>query len=122
MAQRSVPPSNLSLLVLVRHLAETERVWFRQVMAGQDAPAHYPTRPSSTVWWPDPAMVEQAWATWRSEVAFAERFVDETPDLGITGKNDTPLREVLIHMIVEYARHNGHADFLRERIDGHVGQ
>jgi uncharacterized damage-inducible protein DinB len=122
MAQRSVPPSNLSLLGLVRHLAETERVWFRQVMAGQDAPAHYPDKSEFDGVVADPAMVQEAWATWRSEVSFAEHFVDEAPDLGITGKNNTSLREVLVHMIEEYARHNGHADFLRERIDGRVGQ
>jgi hypothetical protein len=73
---------------------------------------------------PDPEVVAQAWDTWRTEVAFAERFVELAPDLGVTGTDDEPieLREVLVHMIEEYARHNGHADFLRERIDGRVGQ
>jgi hypothetical protein len=60
------------------------------------------------------------------EVAFAEKFVAGSPDLGIRGTmrdGDTiALREVLIHMIEEYARHCGHADLLRERIDGRVGQ
>ncbi len=135
MARRSVEPSNLSLLGLVRHLAGVEQYWFRQVMAGQEAPRHY--RPDSdpdgdfdrAV--PDPLVVAEAWETWWAEVAFAERFVAEAPDLDITGNYDygepyepgvIELREVLVHMIEEYARHNGHADFLRERIDGRVGQ
>jgi uncharacterized damage-inducible protein DinB len=134
MVMRSVEPSNLSLLGLVRHLAGVEQYWFRMVLAGQDkAPRHY--RPEGD---PngdfdgavaDPDVVADAWATWRAEVAFAEHFVDEAPDLEIAGEFDhgehrgsITLREVLVHMIEEYARHNGHADFLRERIDGRVGQ
>ncbi len=129
MARRSVEPSNLSLLGLVRHLAEVERTWFRRVMAGQDAPPLYrsDTDPNGDIDGavPDPEVVAQAWDTWRAEVAFAERFAAEAPDLDVTGTGDqgpVPLREVLVHMIEEYARHNGHADFLRERIDGRVGQ
>ncbi|MEU9376786.1 DinB family protein [Streptomyces sp. NPDC048255] len=129
LARRSVEPSNLSLLGLVRHMAGVEQKWFRQVMAGQDAPRHYRSDEdphgdfNDAV--PDPEVVAEAWATWRAEVAFAERFVDEAPDLsvtGTTGQKPMQLREVLVHMIEEYARHNGHADFLRERIDGRVGQ
>ena len=129
MACRSVPPSNLSLLGLVRHLAETERSWFRRAMAGQDSPRLYrtPARPSADFddAVPDPAVVARAWAAWRAEIAFADDFVARAPDLGITGdhgEGPVTLREVLVHMIEEYARHNGHADFLRERIDGRVGQ
>jgi hypothetical protein len=55
-------------------------------------------------------------------VAFAERYVDQATDLGMVGAAGDPLREVLVHMIEEYARHNGHADLLRERIDGRKGQ
>jgi hypothetical protein len=129
MARRSVEPSNLSLLGLVRHLAGVEQVWFRRVMAGEDITRHYrtPEDPNGDFNGavPDPEVVAQAWDTWRAEVAFAERFVEQTPDLGVTGTDDgepIELREVLVHMIEEYARHNGHADFLRERIDGRVGQ
>jgi uncharacterized protein DUF664 len=135
MARRSVEPSNLSLLGLVRHLAGVEQYWFRQVMAGQEAPRHYRTDTDPDGDFdgavPDPGVVAEAWKTWRAEVAFAERLVDEAPDLDITGDYDygepyepgsISLREVLVHMIEEYARHNGHADFLRERIDGRVGQ
>ena len=129
MARRSVEPSNLSLLGLVRHMAGTERVWFRRVMAGEDIELLYRTDEDHNADFndavADPAVVAEAWESWRAEVAFAEKFVDETSDLGLTGKTgDGPieLREVLVHMIEEYARHNGHADFLRERIDGRVGQ
>ncbi|MFF4565171.1 DinB family protein [Streptomyces sp. NPDC001435] len=129
MARRSVPPSDLSLLGLLRHLAEVERHWFRQVMAGQDAPRLYRTADDPHADFdgaaPDPGLVAEAWRTWRAEVAFAEHLVAEAPSLDITGFDaDEPvaLREVLVHMIEEYARHNGHADFLRERIDGRVGQ
>jgi Protein of unknown function (DUF664) len=80
----------------------------------------------------DPEVVAAAWEAWRAEVDFAERFVAEAPSLDITG--DDPLnqhgsgggamslREVLVGTIEEYARHMGHADLLRERIDGRIGQ
>ena len=133
MARRSVPPSNLSLLGLVRHLAVAEQSWFRIVLAGQDVPKHYRSEADPNGDFDgavaDPAVVAEAWDTWRSEVAFAEKLVDEAPDLDVSGHFDNghdsggiPLREVLVHMIEEYARHMGHADFLRERIDGRVGQ
>jgi hypothetical protein len=71
-------------------------------------------------------MVERAWEDWRAEVAFAEDLVNATPDLAraATGGQHAgmQLREVLVHMIEEYARHCGHADLLRERIDGRIGQ
>jgi hypothetical protein len=75
---------------------------------------------------PDPDVVAQAWQVWRAEVAFAEQFVADAPDLEITGdtadQGQVSLREVLVHMIEEYAQHNGHADLLRERVDGRTGQ
>jgi hypothetical protein len=126
MARRSVEPSNLSLLGLVRHLAGTEQTWFRLRMAGQEVPRLYRTEADPNGDFdgavPDPEVVAEAWNSWRAEVAFAERYVAEAPDLDIIGKAGDCLREVLVHMIEEYARHNGHADFLRERIDGRVGQ
>jgi hypothetical protein len=126
MARRSVPPSSLSLLGLVRHLADVERGWFRRRLAGQDAPSRYRTDADPDGAFdgavPDPEVVAEAWAAWRAEVAFAERFVAEAPNLDLSGPEGEVLREVLVHMIEEYARHNGHADFLRERIDGRVGQ
>ncbi len=129
LARRSVEPSTLSLLGLVRHMAEVERSWFRRTLAGQDAPKLFQTEDhpdgdfDGAV--PDPEVVAQAWDAWRSEVAFADQFVAEATDLGMVAQHrDGPvsLREVLVHMVEEYARHNGHADLLRERIDGRVGQ
>ena len=126
MARRAVEPSTMSLLGLVRHLADVERGWFRRRLAGQDAPSRYRSEADPDGAFdgavPDPEVVAEAWAAWRAEVAFAERFVAEAPDLELTGPEGEVLREVLVHMIEEYARHNGHADFLRERIDGRVGQ
>ena len=130
LARRAVDPSSLSLLGLVRHMAEVERGWFRRVMAGQDAPPHFysDTDPDGDFDGaaPDAAVVAEAWDVWRAEVAFAERFVVQAPDLDVTGNDPwrgaVSLRWVLVHMVEEYARHNGHADLLRQRIDGAVGQ
>lgn len=130
LARRAVEPSTLSLLGLVRHLAEVERGWFRRVMAGQDAPPHFysDTDPDGDFDGavPDPEVVAQAWRVWRAEVAFADRFVAEAPDLDVVGNHPrlgaVSLRWVLVHMVEEYARHNGHVDLLRQRIDGAVGQ
>jgi uncharacterized damage-inducible protein DinB len=130
LARRSVPPSTMSLLGLVRHMADVERNWFRRVMAQADAPPLYWSGDVPDADWlgavADPAVVDDARRAWREEVAFAEKFVADSPDLGINGTTrdgaSVALREVLVHMIEEYARHCGHADLLRERIDGRVGQ
>jgi uncharacterized damage-inducible protein DinB len=130
MAARSVPPSTMSLLGLVRHLADIERSWFREYMAGEDAPARYSSRTDPDGAWEnataDPATVEEAWAAWREECAWTDAFVAAAPDLELPGSRPSDmhsnLRQVLIHLIEEYARHNGHADLLRERVDGRVGQ
>jgi uncharacterized damage-inducible protein DinB len=130
LARRAVEPSTLSLLGLVRHMAEVERSWFRRRLARQDAPPLFysETDPDGDFDGavPDPEVVAQAWAVWRNEVEFTDRFVAEAPDLDLTGEDPAQgpfsLREVLVHMVEEYARHNGHADLLRERIDGRVGQ
>jgi hypothetical protein len=133
MARRAVEPSTMSLLGLVRHLADGERATFRVLMAGQDVPRLFGSGDGDfdgAV--PDPRVVAEAWDAWRAEVDFAMRFVAGAPSLDITG--DDPenqhgsgggpmsLREVLVGMIEEYARHMGHADLLRERIDGRLGQ
>jgi hypothetical protein len=122
MASRSVPPSDMSLLGLLRHLTDVERHWFRQEMVGSEEPDLYgPDEFSGAV--ADPILVEDSWQAWREEVRFSDRVLEEIVDLGTRGRRrGVPLREVLIHMIDEYARHNGHADLLRERIDGRVGQ
>jgi UDP:flavonoid glycosyltransferase YjiC (YdhE family) len=136
MARRSAEPSTMSLLGLVRHLAEGERATFRVLMAGQDVPRLFCSGTDRDGDFdgavPDPRVVAQAWDAWRAEVDFATRFVAGAPSLDITG--DDPLnlhgsgggamslREALVGMIYEYARHLGHADLLRERIDGRIGQ
>ena len=129
LARRAVEPSTMSLLGLLRHMAEVERSWFRRRFAGQDAPRRYQSEEAPDGDFDgavaDPAVVEEAWAAWREEVAFAEQFAREA-DLGFAGVDSEgapiSLRELLVHMIEEYARHNGHADLLRERIDGRLGQ
>jgi uncharacterized damage-inducible protein DinB len=128
MARRSVAPSELSLLGLVRHLAGVEHGWFRTVMGGDDAsrPFADPNDADADIHdaVADESMVAEAWSEWRRQVADAEAFVAAAPDLEITGierwRGPMSLRWVLIHMIEEYAQHNGHADLLRERIDGAV--
>jgi hypothetical protein len=130
LARCSVEPSTLSLLGLVRHLADIERSWFRAVMAGEDAPPLFSSDSDPDGAFDgaaaDSALVAHAWTAWRDEVAFADEFVAAARDLEVTGhdrwRGPTSLRWVLVHMVEEYARHNGHADLLRERIDGAVGQ
>jgi hypothetical protein len=136
MAIRSVPPSTLSLLGLVRHLAEVERETFRNLVAGQDVPRLYcsPADPDGDFDGAvaDPAMVADAWTAWKDEVAFAEECVADAASLDVrvgdpenkhgSGGGDISLREVLVGMIGEYGRHLGHVDLLRERIDGRIGQ
>jgi hypothetical protein len=136
MARRSVEPSTMSLLGLVRHLAEMERATFRRLMAGQDVPRLYCSETdrdgdfNGAV--PDPEVVAQAWASWHAEVDFGTQFVAGARSLDTTaddpsnqhgsGGGGISLREVLVGTIEEYARHMGHVDLLRERIDGRVGQ
>jgi Protein of unknown function (DUF664) len=136
MARRSVEPSTMSLLGLVRHLAEVERATFRVLMAGQDVPRLFCSETDRDGDFDgavaDPRVVDEAWQAWRAEVYFATRFVAGAPDLDVTaddplnqkgsGGGAISLREVLLGTIEEYARHMGHADLLRERIDGRLGQ
>jgi uncharacterized damage-inducible protein DinB len=126
--RRAVPPSALSLLGLVRHMADVERNWFRRALANEDAPPHYRSDndPNGSFNNVDTADVEEAFATWRAECAHAQTVVASFGDLDELGRDATrpgrpSVRWVLMHMIEEYARHNGHADLLRETIDGVVG-
>ncbi|HET9172646.1 MAG TPA: DinB family protein [Actinospica sp.] len=131
LARRAVEPSTMSLLGLIRHMADVERGWFRRGMAGdKDATPVFSTKAEPDLDFDgavaDPEAVTQALLAWRGEIAFAERFVADARSLDITfedkWRGDISLRWVLVHMIEEYARHNGHADLLRERIDGRLGQ
>lgn len=128
MARRSVPPSTLSLLGLVRHLAKVEHNWFQRVLRGRDEPQLYRTEAdrdrdfNGAV--ADAAVVEEAWSTWRREVAAADEWLagDVAMDAEVTlGDELIAVRDVLVHMVEEYARHVGHADLLRECIDGRTG-
>jgi uncharacterized damage-inducible protein DinB len=133
MARRSVPPSTMSLLGLVRHLAGVERGWFQEVLAGREGlPPLYektPERPDPDFDGAvaDPAVVEEAWTSWRAEVRAADAWMETLPEDGLgrtVGRRgeEIPIRDILVHMVEEYSRHVGHADLLRECIDGRVGQ
>ena len=126
--ERSVPPSTMSLLGLVRHMAEVERHWFDRVLLGAETPAKYwrdgdPDGDFDGVDSADPGADIQdfvdACAASRGSVAAVKSLdsvaVKAYPDRPVT------LRWILVHMVEEYARHNGHADLLRERIDGAIG-
>ncbi len=130
--ERAVPPSALSLLGLVRHLAEVEQSWFRLVMSGQPVPYHWPREAAgdagvsgeSAEFDVTDADPEEAFAVWHAECARSRDVVAAAGSLDVTGHYEDQtysLRYVLTHMIEEYARHNGHADLLRERIDGVTG-
>lgn len=132
LALRSVPPSTLSLLGLVRHLARVEHHWFRRVLQGRSAEPRLYRLDDDRDWdfngaSADPAVVEDAFATWRAEIAAAGDWFDafDEADLGRqvpTDDGSASVRDVIVHLIEEYARHAGHADLLRECIDGRTGQ
>jgi uncharacterized damage-inducible protein DinB len=128
LATRVVEPSTLSLLGLVRHMADVERGWFRRRLAGEDVPPLYYSDddPDGDFDNLDPATVDDAFATWRAECARAREIAAALPSLDVTVTDrvgrQLSARWVLHHMIEEYARHNGHADLLRERIDGVTGE
>ncbi|MDX2644621.1 DinB family protein [Streptomyces sp. NPDC001902] len=122
----SAPPSDLTLLGLVRHMAGVERGWFRTVLAGEDVPPLYLTEDDPDGEFHDLAQADtaEAFATWRAEIAHARELTRHRSldDIGLRrGKHEISLRWIYVHMIEEYARHNGHADLIRERIDGVTG-
>ncbi|WP_157246755.1 DinB family protein [Nonomuraea typhae] len=127
LSERAVPPSGLSLHGMVRHLAGVERWWFRIQFAGEDVPLLYYSDDEPDQDFDDlDGDVEEAFAGWRAECEHSRRITDDAPDLEATGirrSTGAPisLRRILVNMIAEYARHNGHADLLRERIDGATG-
>ncbi|MCW2829818.1 MAG: Mini-circle protein [Aeromicrobium sp.] len=127
LATRPIPSSNLSLLGLVRHLAKVERVWFRKRVAGQDIEHlhRFEARDDTDFDVIDPSDAERAVSELLSEQALARKAVedldfDSLADDGHGG--ELSLRMVSLHMVQEYARHNGHADLLREAIDGVVSR
>ncbi|MFD7325757.1 DUF664 domain-containing protein [Streptomyces sp. NPDC059875] len=124
LARRSVPPSTMSLLGLVRHLAEVERDWRNWISDGDPLPKLYGRRDADfedAV--AEQAMVDAAYSDLEREQAAADAALAEHPDLGErVGKDKIAIRELMVHRIEEYARHCGHADLLRECVDGRVGQ
>jgi len=123
----SMPPSTLSLLGLVRHMAEVERAWFRRVFDDHDV----------RMVWSDQVDFQaafdaggssraEAFAAWEAEVAHSRRVEQGAESLDAAGyqprwDEEVSLRMVMIHVLLEYGRHNGHADFLRQGVDGTVG-
>ncbi|MEC3998126.1 DinB family protein [Actinacidiphila sp. DG2A-62] len=124
LARRSVPPSTMSLLGLVRHLAEVERDWRNWIGDAEPLPKLYGPRDADfdgAV--ADQAVVDAAFADLAREQEATDAALAAHPDLGErVGKDALSIREMLVHAIEEYARHCGHADLLRECVDGRVGQ
>ena len=124
LATASAPPSNLTLLGLIRHMTDVERAWFRTRVAGQDVKAQYsePDNRDAAFEDLDPSRAEAEYAGLVAEMAEA-RAAAATRELDDTFVHarwgEMSVRWVYIHMIEEYAQHNGHADLIRERIDGH---
>ncbi|MFF9168224.1 MULTISPECIES: DinB family protein [unclassified Streptomyces] len=126
----SVAPSDLSLMGLVRHMAEVERSWFRRVLAGDGAePIWYSEEdPDGDFHVGEADTWQEAYATWQAEIDAARRHAaafaldDMSKGAGrVVGGRAVSLRWIYTHMIEEYARHNGHADLIRESIDGATG-
>ncbi|AIJ24101.1 DinB family protein [Amycolatopsis methanolica] len=126
--KQSMPPSTLSLLGLVRHMAEVERAWFRRTINGEtELPLVWSDEGDFQVaydaW---ESTRSEAFAAWQAEVEHARRIEAAADSLDLVVHSarwgaDVSLRAVMLHMIHEYARHNGHADFLREGVDGVTG-
>ncbi|WP_327682997.1 DinB family protein [Kitasatospora sp. NBC_00458] len=129
---RPLLPSELSLLGLARHLAEVERGWFRNVLADEDRPGYWRHEDDrSAEFEAEAADPDEAFEIWRGECEHARQLVAAADSLDVLGhyrrsSDGTDevysLRWILTHMIEEYARHNGHADLLREHLDGRTGE
>ncbi|MEO3765724.1 DinB family protein [Streptomyces sp. B8F3] len=125
--RRSMPPSTLSLLGLVRHMAEVERAWFRRVFEDHDVPMVWSDRIDFQAAYDASGSTRaEAFGAWEAEVAHSRRIERAAASLDRTGyqprwEGEVSLRMVMVHVLLEYGRHNGHADFLREGIDGTVG-
>jgi uncharacterized damage-inducible protein DinB len=122
----SVEPSNLTLLGLLRHMTEVERSWFRTRAAGQDVHEVYctdddPDADFDSVADADPAADYAAYLAELDEVRKAITDLPLDHQFTTSRRPAISLRWAYLHLIEEYARHNGHADLIRERIDGAVG-
>jgi uncharacterized damage-inducible protein DinB len=125
--KQSMPPSTLSLLALVRHMAEVERTWFRRVFEDHDAPLVWSDKIDFQAAYDASASTRaEAFTAWEAEVETSRRIEQAAGSLDLSGyqprwEEDVSLRLVMVHVLLEYGRHNGHADFLREGVDGTVG-
>ncbi|WP_205650505.1 DinB family protein [Actinoplanes solisilvae] len=132
LARRSVPPSTMSLLGLVRHMAAVEHHWFQRTLQGHHDVQHpfWSTGDSDFDFngaVAEDAVVTEAFEAWREQIALADKWLDAlATDLGAIVRTprgqEVSVRDVLVHMVEEYARHCGHADLLRECVDGRTGQ
>ena len=127
LARRAMPPSSLSLLGLVRHMAEVERAWFRRRFGGKPDLGHIYSseqRPDDDFDRASAPDAEADFATYITECKLAKEAAagHDLDQTFVSGSGRTGnLRWIYLHMIEEYARHNGHADILREQIDGVTG-
>jgi len=128
LAERSVPPSTLSLLGLVRHMSEVERHWFVRVLTGQRVENRYvtPHDHDGDFNGANPDAAATALFDFSLDCDRSRQIFAAAPSLDVTSEgrwydHQVSLRWIMVHMIEEYARHNGHADLLRQVIDGHVG-
>lgn len=126
LANKSVPPSNISLLGLVRHMARVEQSWFRRVIeARTDIPRIFQDEGAGFDFGEvDDELVRVSHELWESEIAYAREVLDRTDLDQVVDVHGEPteVRDIIVHMIEEYARHCGHADLVREVIDGRTGQ
>jgi uncharacterized damage-inducible protein DinB len=122
--RRAVPPSTLSLLGLVRHLTDVERGWFRRGLGREkvDFVLNYDDDAEPDFDDIDSADADADLATYRAEVDLCRKTITATTDLDAPVDGDRSARWILLHMLEEYARHNGHADLLRQAIDGATGE
>jgi hypothetical protein len=125
---RAVPPSDLTLLSLMRHLQGVERYWLQHKLAGTTARFHpYKTTTDGTNWFDesDPTPATEVYADYLSACADSRAvFPTHTPDTLHPNPEYGPSdqRFILTHVIEEYARHTGHADLLRQSLDGSTGE
>ena len=127
LVRRSVPPSPISLLGIVRHMSFVEWHWFERVFAATGTPQPFSTDEDEDVDWNDldPARAMEDIERFERQCDVSRRIIAETPSmdqLAANARDDVSLRWIMVHMIEEYARHNGHADLMRELIDGAVGE
>lgn len=128
LVRRTAEPSSMSLIGLVRHLGEVEKYWFHRALAGHDSPPKYWTaeHPDGDFDLVTPEQAERDLEDYRDIVKLSDALAAQYPldSTFIRPRHENPysVRWLYLHLIEEYARHNGHADLLRERLDGSTGE